>query len=157
MAWATSDGVETRCRVRRPITGRCRAALVVGTADGGDHGGGVLQRLARHDARGWILLDDQVHDHLAPAEAALVAQFVGPARRTNRGSARPIRLETVAMVLAVNCAPQAPAERQALVFQLSDAASDVSQTDAQPTTWSTSCTVTSLFLNFPGQDQAAVM
>jgi hypothetical protein len=59
--------------------------------------------------------------------------------------------ETVAMVLAVNCAPHAPAEGQATCSSSVRSSSDISPTECLPTASKMSWTVTGLPRNEPGR------
>ncbi len=65
-------------------------------------------------------------------------------------SASPIASETQAMVLAVNCPPQAPAEGQATRSSASSALSDICAFWCQPTASNMSCTVRSRLRNSSG-------
>src|SRR5262249_23477056 len=67
------------------------------------------------------------------------------------GKASPIASETVAMVLAVNCAPQAPADGQACCSSVSRSAFDISPTECLPTASNTSWMVTGWPLKVPGK------
>ena len=49
------------------------------------------------------------------------------------GRARPMASDTVAMVLAVNCAPQAPADGQAFSSRVCRSGSDISPIECLPT------------------------
>ena len=55
------------------------------------------------------------------------------------------------MVLAVNCAPQAPADGQACCSRSSRSAADILPTEYLPTASNTSCTVTGWPLKVPGR------
>ena len=55
------------------------------------------------------------------------------------------------MVLAVNCAPQAPADGQATCSSSSRSASDISPTECLPTASNMSCTVTGWPRKLPGR------
>ena len=55
------------------------------------------------------------------------------------------------MVLAVNWAPQAPADGQACCSSVSRSASDIWPTECLPTASNTSCTVTGWPLKVPGR------
>ena len=66
------------------------------------------------------------------------------------GNAKPIASDTHAIVFAVNCPPQAPADGQATSSSSSSSLSDIFPASCIPTPSKTSKTVTSLPLNFPG-------
>ena len=80
-----------------------------------------------------------------------VGQGQGAGAPAEYGSASPIASDPVAMVLAVNWAPQAPAEGQATCSNSSRSASDMAPTECLPTASNTSCTVTGLPLKVPGR------
>src|SRR5262249_21272188 len=67
------------------------------------------------------------------------------------GKASPIASDTVAIVLAVNCAPQAPADGQACCSSVSRSPSDISPTEYLPTASNTSWMVTGWPLKVPGR------
>ncbi len=73
------------------------------------------------------------------------------------GNASPIASETVAIVLAVNCPPQAPAEGQATHSSSCRSASDIFPAACCPTASNTSTTVTSRPLNLPGRIEPPYM
>src|SRR5262245_53453769 len=59
--------------------------------------------------------------------------------------------DTQAIVLAVNCPPQAPAEGQAVCSSSHKSSSLILPAECLPTASNTSCTVTSCPLNLPGK------
>ena len=72
--------------------GRQMQRSICGTAGGGNHCGGVLQRLAGNDVARPDILHDQVHDHLAGQRAELVAHLVGRRRAGRIGQRQADRL-----------------------------------------------------------------
>ena len=90
------------------MASRCSTALVE-PPRGGHAGDGVLERLAREDLRRPQIAPQQLHHHARPACLA-TSSFLGSVAGT---LALPIgesprNSHAVAMVLAVNCPPQAP-------------------------------------------------
>ena len=145
------------------IAGKCSPALVEPPVQAATTTRGVLQRFARHHvARAEIFLAGQQVHHRATGGLAIgvPALIGGRQRRRIIGSARPIASATQAMVLAVNCPPQAPADgtRDALQARASSASvmPFAPAADGLPTASNTSCTVTSRPSIATGQDRSAI-
>ena len=98
---------------------------VGGAAGGGHAGDGVLERLAGADVARADVLAHGVHDDAAAAagDSSLRASTCGTAAVPM--GARPISSITVAMVLAVNWPPQAPAPGQAWFSISSSSSSEI--------------------------------
>src|SRR6476619_2596652 len=121
----------------------------IGRAAGrGDDRRSILQRFPRDDIAWADVAGNQVHDLLAGRHAKPVPDLVGCGRACG---VRPIASDTQAIVLAVNWAPQAPAEGQATCSSVSRSSADIVPTEYWPTASNRSCTVTGLPLNEPGR------
>src|SRR5213078_2262270 len=132
------------------IAGRCSAALV-------DPPDAATTAAAFSSARRVTMSRGRIFDAISsitfsPAKVQKASRIsYGAGAPAEYGSARPIASDTVAMVLAVNCAPQAPADGQATFSSSSRSASDMPPTEWRPTASNRSCTVTGLPRKLPGR------
>src|SRR3981081_3694242 len=114
------------------IAGRCSAGLV-DPADGATTPAAFSSDRRVTMSRGRILraISSITFSPAVMQNASRISYGAGaPAEY---GSASPIASDTVAMVLAVNCAPHAPADGQATRSISSRSASDISPTEGLPT------------------------